>query len=58
MTKVEETLVLRYVALCGTLAAIVEWCVENGSETLDDNPKQLAFAMKALTEARVLLGPE
>lgn len=54
MTHAEaaEKLALEYVEITGRLAAIVEWCVNNSGETLDDNPKQLAYAQNALADAR------
>jgi hypothetical protein len=54
MTHAEaaEKLALEYVEITGRLAAVVEWCVNNSGETLDDNPRQLAYAKSALSDAR------
>lgn len=52
MNDADEELALEYVALCGRLAAIVEWCVKHDGETLADNPKQLAYAKEVLADAR------
>lgn len=45
-------IIMDFAALCGRLASIVEWCVENDGKCLADNPKQLAFARRALNMAR------
>lgn len=55
MNDLAEKMALDLVALTGRLCAIVEWCVEWDGECLGDNPDQLAYAQKALADARAYL---
>lgn len=55
MNDLAEAVALDLAALVGRLCAIVEWSVESEGECLGDNPKQLAYAKKALADARKYL---
>lgn len=47
-----ERLAFDYAAMCGELASVVEWCVNNDGETLGDNPHQRAIARRVLAAAK------
>lgn len=50
--EIAESIALEYAAMCGELASVVEWCVNNDGETLGDNPHQLAIARRVLAAAK------
>lgn len=54
MTREEMAYATAQAELCGKLAAIVRWCVENDGETLFDNPTVLTKAHEVLAERDAL----
>lgn len=52
MDSIAEKMALELAAQVGSLAAVVEWCVEHDGECLVDNPRQLVHARKVLADAR------
>lgn len=57
MDSLAERFALDLAGQVGSLAAVVEWCIEHDGECLGDNPRQLAYARKVLAEARSRLPP-